>query len=213
MTFLSAPPSSTPLTSRLEYTRKRGVAKTACASRAVASSVAAATTAVGCPWQTSAAKLGPLSTAKRACGRHSANTCDMSASDSASMPLVALTTSVPSRTAPASGVATARTAWLGGAETTTSAPLTASRGVAGGPERRARARTPARKSGFSCVRLIASATSGSKAQSRTSSPLHASRLARVVPQLPAPSTATRVTGARAEPRAGRTGSRSRGAGA
>ena len=63
ITFLSAPPSSTPITSRLLYTRNVAVAKTCWAACAVASSRAAATTAVGCSWQTSAAKLGPESAA------------------------------------------------------------------------------------------------------------------------------------------------------
>ena len=81
-----------------------------CASRAVASSRAAATTSVGWPWHTSRAKLGPESAAKRTSGRHSSNTADMRARVSVSMPLVALTTSVPGFTPPWMLVTTDRTA-------------------------------------------------------------------------------------------------------
>ena len=46
-----------------------------------------------------------------------------------------------------------------------------------------------RKSQFTCSRLIDSTTSGSRAQIRTEFPRRARRSARVVPQLPAPTTA------------------------
>ena len=147
ITFLSAPPSSTPMTSSSEYTRKRGVAKSCCASRAAGLVARGGHDRGRLARHTSAAKLGPESAANRACGRHSANTCDMSASVSVSMPLVALTTSVPGATAPRPCVTTARTAWLGGAETTTSAPRTASPASPIRPERRRRAGRPAGTAG------------------------------------------------------------------
>ena len=169
---------------------------------------AAATTAVGWPWQTSIAKLGPESAANRASGSHSANT---SRHERQRVVLDALGRADHQRTAghraSRTRSTTARTAWLGGAETMTPAPLTASRGSRERPQSAA-SRTPGRNSGFSCVRLIASTTSGSYAQRRTVSPLPASRLASVVPQLPAPSTATALMDrGDGTPRGGRTGSR------
>jgi hypothetical protein len=50
MTFLSAPPNSTPRTSVLVYTRKASVENASCAIRAARASREATTTAVGCRW-------------------------------------------------------------------------------------------------------------------------------------------------------------------
>ncbi len=69
--------------------------------------------------------------------RHAlANTSDMSASVSLSMPLVALIISVPRGTASATRRSTERTAWLGGADTITDAPGNAARGSDSARERR-----------------------------------------------------------------------------
>src|SRR3989454_10582548 len=66
MTFLSAPPSSTPMASVVVYTRNCVVANTCWTRRATLSSRAAATTAVGWRRYTSSANEGPESTATAA---------------------------------------------------------------------------------------------------------------------------------------------------
>src|SRR5258708_2516272 len=128
MTFFSAPPSSTPMTSVDEYTRNCGVEKICCASRAISSVSAAATTAVGWPLKTSCAKDGPDTTAIGVPdSRASLNTSLIVASRSGSSPLVTLITSAWLIIAFPASVITARTACDGAADTTTSACRTASR--------------------------------------------------------------------------------------
>ncbi len=58
-TFLTDPPISTPRTSWLTYTRRRGPMNAARIRSAVFGSKPAATMAVGTPWPTSSAWLGP----------------------------------------------------------------------------------------------------------------------------------------------------------
>jgi hypothetical protein len=108
------------------------------------------------------------------------------------MPLVALTTSVSGAIDEATPLTTARTTWLGEADTTTPASRTASAASAYARSD-AHNGTPGRNSGFSWRRLTASTTSASKAQSRTVWPLAARRWPRVLPQLPAPRTAMALT--------------------
>jgi len=61
MTFFSAPPSSTPTRSVLEYNRRRGPFSAAATREAKAASADATVSAVGRPCATSRAKLGPES--------------------------------------------------------------------------------------------------------------------------------------------------------
>ena len=82
----------------------------------------------------------------------------MRASVSFSIPLVALTTSVPGATVSPTPRTMARVAWLGGAETITGAPSTASRASLKARSS-AHSGTPGRNTGFSRSRLIASTTS------------------------------------------------------
>ncbi len=63
ITFLTAPPSSTPITSSLVYTLKNGVTKTFCTNAATSGSADAAVTTVGTFFATSLPKLGPDKTA------------------------------------------------------------------------------------------------------------------------------------------------------
>ena len=68
-TFLTAPPTSTPIGSVEVYTRRLSLWKAATACSVSATSVLAATSAVGWPSATSCAKLGPDKMPLRACGR------------------------------------------------------------------------------------------------------------------------------------------------
>src|SRR5690606_27768180 len=63
MTFFRAPPSSTPRTSSLVYTRNIDVINKLCHLSAVSAAYAATTLAVGSPAATSSAWLGPERTA------------------------------------------------------------------------------------------------------------------------------------------------------
>src|SRR5437762_778863 len=126
ITFLSAPPSSTPIASVDEYTRNCAVANTCCTRRATVSSRAAATTAVGWRRYTSSANDGPDSTATAAAApNNSASRHESGCSRSGSKPLETLTTSGRPLTAAATSPITARTACEGAADTTTSASRTA----------------------------------------------------------------------------------------
>src|SRR3989475_7342083 len=93
ITFLSAPPSSTPIASVDEYTRNCAVANTCCTRLATASSRAAAPTAVGWRRYTSSANDGPDSTATAAAAPNSsASTHESGCRRSGSKPLETLTT-------------------------------------------------------------------------------------------------------------------------
>jgi len=75
MTFFTAPPTSTPITSLLAYTRKRAWCNACAVTRANSSSPEASVSAVGRPCATSWAKLGPDNTAHfHPCGNTSATT-------------------------------------------------------------------------------------------------------------------------------------------
>src|SRR5437016_7550833 len=192
MTFLSAPPSSTPMASVVVYTRNCAVAKTCWTRRATLSSRAAATTAVGWRRYTSSANEGPESTATAAAApNRSARTQDSGCSCSGSSPLDTLTISGRPATAPATSLITGRTACEGAAETRTSASRTAV-AISSGARISGASAAPGRNTAFTCSRLMPSTTSGSRAHRVTSSPLRARRSARVVPHAPPPTTATRV---------------------
>src|SRR5919106_573414 len=189
ITFLSAPPSSTPTTSVCVYTRKCPHENARCARRATPSCGAAATTAVGCPWCTSRANDGPESTAIAVpAGSSSLRTVNM-VFESSSSPFDTLTTSAAGSSAGAAWRATARTANEGAAETTSSAPCTARR-TSDSATSTGASGASGRNMGFAWSRLTLSTTSGSRAQRTTSSPLRASRSASAVPQAPPPNTAT-----------------------
>src|SRR5690606_15101575 len=157
-------------------------------------------TAVGICCATSRAKLGPDRYAVAVPrGRTCASTCAMVHSRSCSMPFDALTMSASSRRYCAASAMIARTCCAGLTDTTTAAPRTASASDDVAWSESAR-RTPCRYLGFSCRAPIASATSGSYDHSTTSYSLRASRSARAVPQLPAPTTVIRSgIGARLSP--------------
>jgi hypothetical protein len=95
MTFLSAPPSSQPMTSSLVYTRNVGPMKRDWMSRATASSPIATTVAVGWPATISATRLGPVMTPVVLVGEISATTSVIRARVSCSIPLVRLRTGTP----------------------------------------------------------------------------------------------------------------------
>ena len=92
MTFLSAPPSSTPMTSLLAYSRKYLDRNSSCTSFSRDGSLDATSTAVGNSRATSAAKLGPESTATGFAPPISSSiTCDIRLILPGSRPFVALT--------------------------------------------------------------------------------------------------------------------------
>src|SRR5438034_596710 len=145
MTFLRAPPSSTPITSDAVYTRNCAVAKTCCARRATASSRAAATTAVGWRRYTSSANDGPESTAIAAAApNRSASTQDSGCSCSGSSPLDTLTMSGRPATALAASLITGRTA-RGGAVRKHDERGEREAGVEGGLRQRLRQADPDRE--------------------------------------------------------------------
>ena len=128
ITFFTAPPTSTPTTSEVVYTRNLEEEKTLCTLAATVSVVAAAVTAVGRPHATSAAKLGPDNTTTRALRGSpstSASTALMVCKVSSSIPLVVLTISGTLCKEDAIALVTARIAWEGTASTTSSASVTA----------------------------------------------------------------------------------------
>src|SRR5438094_4856106 len=209
MTFLSAPPSSTPITSVAEYTRKWLTENTCCTCWASPWSRAAATTAVGCRAYTSCANDGPESTAIRVpFASTSCKTHDRVPRRSGSRPFDTLTTSARRFIPALARVITSRTAWEGAADTTTSAPRTAV-ATSASAVRDAASVAPGRNSWFTCSRFTLSTTSGSRAQRVTAlnTPLRASRSASAVPHAPPPTTATRVMGRTVERSGARPGRR------
>ena len=128
ITFFTAPPTSTPTTSEVVYTRNLEEEKTLCTLAATVSVVAAAVTAVGRPHATSAAKLGPDNTTTRTLRDSpstSASTALIVCKVSSSIPLVVLTISGTFCKEGAIALVTARIAWEGTASTTSSTSVTA----------------------------------------------------------------------------------------
>ena len=114
MTFLMAPPSCTPVTSVLVYTRTRSL-RSHCAIRsATAVSLDATVNAVGRFSATSRAKLGPETTPQaRNAGSSSARTADSSFPLPGSSPFVAQASVAPESRCGLSALSVARNAWLG----------------------------------------------------------------------------------------------------
>ena len=188
ITFLSAPPSSTPTTSSLVYTRNAAALMAPCTSFAASSEELAATTAVGCPCATSAAKLGPL-TATTSCPSAScATTSVIKANVSRSIPLVATDNTALGVIEPAHEATTARNTCEGAAYTTRPAPCSAL-AMSLLAVRPGASVMFGRNRGFSCRALTASTTSSSRAQSVTRWPFRTRRSAIAVPQAPPPITA------------------------
>ncbi len=170
------------------YTRKYGVENACWATSEAAGSRDAATTAVGWRSWTSFAKLGPERAATEHDGSTSWSTLVIVSLLPGSSPFETLTTTgeCPPR-ASATVAPIVRTAWEGVADTTSSASATT---VPMSPEaRRSRwSRQSGRNREFTARSFTSSTTSGSRAQRRTWCPLPVRRSARVVPQLPAPTT-------------------------
>ena len=83
-TFFTAPPTSTPTQSSLPYSRRASVWKAFTNVCTTVASGLAATNAVGSPFATSCAKLGPLSTPVRKSGANvRASSCPSKPADSA----------------------------------------------------------------------------------------------------------------------------------
>ena len=162
-TFFTAPPASAPIMSVAKYGLKVGVAINSASSSAQPVSGQASVTAVGRPRATSPAKLGPDSTAGRACGMVSARTSVISFSDPCSIPLAQRTMRRPSRTCGAKALSVARKCWAGATASTTSLPARSAKSpvarIAGSRS------TPGRKLVFSWLVFTAATTSASRAQS------------------------------------------------
>ena len=131
-TFFTAPPTSTPTMSSLAYTRTLGLWKAATsASRTLACSLAA-TSAVGWLRATSCAKLGPLSTPERKVGATCAHTSWASKPASAACAPVGDSKPLHSQATgmlrPCSAVSMPRSAAMGVATMTRSAPWHAATG-------------------------------------------------------------------------------------
>src|ERR1017187_4993261 len=101
--FFKAPPSSTPMTSSLVYTRKLGSLNSRCTRAASSLSDEAMVMAVGSPFATSLANVGPLMAPIRGTKPLAAPlnswviTSVMRSRESFSIPLVALTNSISGR--------------------------------------------------------------------------------------------------------------------
>ena len=194
ITFLSAPPSSTPTRSSCVYTRKVAPCERRLHALAAARGLrAAATTAVGSPAATSAAKLGPESATTSVPGYflldHVRHESERAALD-------------PFRRHDQRGARLARS----GARRRDAAQVLRRRGIhhelrarqrrGGGssrPDPLGQRRTRQEPRVLVLMPFIASTTSASYAHSRTSCPLHASSRASAVPQAPAPTTAHRIS--------------------
>ena len=135
MTFLTAPPSSQPMTSSLVYGRKYGVAMACCTTVARSSSVQATTAAAGCRKAISPARLGPVTTATRAGSTSATSTITslIRLPVPSSMPFIRLTSVASGRSRPAAthSARLPRRVCDGTAIATRSAPSSASSGVRG----------------------------------------------------------------------------------
>src|SRR5688572_3016541 len=184
ITFLTAPPTSTPIRSALKYTRMRPPCSNAAASRAKPASRAASVSAQGSPRATSSANDGPDRAPQRAPAPSTCSTiwCGRSPVPG-SKPLHSQTSGagffLRTSVRPATGVAARKRSALAGKSALTF--------TWGGISMFGRYRWLRR------VRAIASACAGSRAHSVTSCRA-VSTDAIAVPQAPAPSTATRLTG-------------------
>src|SRR5207247_1119424 len=115
-TFLTAPPTCSPMGSALSRVRNIGACSSGWSFRAALMSLEATTTSVGKPRATSRAKLGPERNASRSAptaGMVSASTSDMSLSVRSSIPLVATTTSASRGRTCAMAAETERRCWEG----------------------------------------------------------------------------------------------------
>ena len=130
MMFLTAPPSSQPVTSVLVYGRKYGVWHASCSASAVAGETLATTVAAICRLAISRARFGPDTTATRAASAASTEvmTSLIRMLVPSSMPLIRLTSSAPGGTSGAQSDRLARSVCAGTANTTMSAPASASAG-------------------------------------------------------------------------------------
>ncbi len=145
MTFLTAPPSSTPTTSVWVYGRKYGAEHAAATCSATSASVQATTVAVGCRAAISLARFGPDTTAMRPGDLPvtSAITSLMRRSEPCSTPFMRLTSTAASPIAEDQAARLSRRLWDGTASTTIFAPSSTSPGsvdavMAGGSGRSSR---------------------------------------------------------------------------
>ncbi len=158
------------------YGRNRAVLSAAVKSRARPSSRLAMTTAAGLSPATSAAKLGPDSTATGIPGATSTAISDIVNSDPFSIPLAQRRSGILG----AIRVKTPRRNWAGTTITAASAPWSAAAGsvvaaIAGSSA------TPGRKMGLSWLVLIAATSAGSRAHSIGSAPARRATIASAVP--------------------------------
>ncbi len=189
ITFLIAPPSCTPATSVLVYTRIRSLRSQPAMRSATAGVVEATVSAVGRCSATSRANVGPETTPDaRNPGSSSATTSDNSLPLPGSRPLVAQASTVSAVTCGLSARRVARKAWLGTA-TRNCRCGAASCGRSAVTVRFSGKRMPGRKAAFSRARTRRAQCAASCPQSCTGWPLRASRMPSAVPQEPAPSTA------------------------
>ena len=193
--FLSDVAISTPTTSSLVYTRKYGRTNASRTSAHAAASLPAATIEVGTRRLTSSAWLGPTKLTMRPTSTRnsSRNTSLIRASVPSSRPLVAHTTSASGSKvlAARTRLAVARVACDG----TTNKTKHASRSDAARSfvtTTFAGIATPGRNFLFSLSRATSAASEASNSHNATSWPFSAKTMARLVPQLPAPNTATRI---------------------
>ena len=189
MTFFSAPPNSTPITSSLVYTRKYGAIKASCTKRAVSLSSLATTFKVSKPRPTSSACEGPLITAIFACGISEAITWDILKYVPSSKPLEMLTILCPSATNGAIDFAVLRIACDGDAVTIKSAFSTQSFAMCENVIFLSSI-TPGKNSLFSLSCFNRCDSASCQDHSQTSFSLLAISEAIAVPQLPDPITAT-----------------------
>lgn len=128
MTFLTAPPSSQPMTSVLVYGRKYGVWQAAWSRWATASSTQATTDAAGWRATISRARLGPVTTATRPAGTlaTSSMTSLIRLALPSSMPFIRETSTVSAGSSGAHSARLPRRVWEGMARTAKSAPRAAS---------------------------------------------------------------------------------------
>ena len=159
---------------------------------AVFSQAKAKVTAVGRPLATSLAKLGPERAPAATSPPDSSTRMEVMVEKvSSSMPLEALMWMAPGLALGRMSLAASRKAWLGTTQRTASASPTTS---AGSLETTMEAGSlwPGKNSTFSRSERTRSARAGRRAQRLTESPWREAWRAKVVPQAPAPITATRL---------------------
>ena len=195
--FFRVPPSSTPVTSSLVYTRKVGEINMSWTSAALCGFLPATTVAEGFSSAISLARLGPERTQMPSCisgGSTSSMTWLIRLPSGASSPLEALTTVASGLRCSPIHRMLRRNCSEGTASATRSAPPTVF-STSPSTARESGNRMPGSRRRFSRRRFSPSASSGVRARMVTGTPLRASVIPRVVPQVVVPTITTAlVTG-------------------